>query len=1624
MGKTAFYRTIKGKSGKNYISVTLPTSDAAGREGGASVILEMTGEMTPEMESALLDLNVNSYKESEESNIVRKDELGRFKADVVGILSGKQPPQKVASPETETQKKDDNKDTQGVSGQGRIGQEPVQAEPEQRGGRETAPASGVLQTPEQKEGVVGEAAKTEPEKVASPKRRESVKAKQIRLAREKIKTEQDKQEQLIRIREEKKRIAEERKLAAQQVKDKTAKLKKLRVKVPASAYEGVIQFLANGGKVKESEFAQETGWDKQKDKGEFKIRKGMLDEKAAPLDDAAMTIAENMLVPEEVYDEVQIEIYTELKEALRTIRNQTQASEELLKINQDREAQYEKEMEGLEEYERSLMEAPPLEEIYTEDELKEMADAISALEAYELEREFGPASKVPTPKSKRDQLLSDIAKIKAEIRDMSKGRLSSLPVDVFAKYVELATRYVQLGVIDAYKFLDDIRSHYEATFGEVTPEVEKQLLSAHDEAMAKLKPSKFATAVSEARRGISAETKAQFAEKGAMYIPKSIKETVNDAGATWEALLEEHNGDIDKALEHGHYIVSQSNWGANPEVIGVLAIVLAKTMNEQREQPGLSIEQIQKYDSMATDMFMAVRERQTTAGREISIVGRFTRDYFMSYPKGIVNFVYTSIDGMNDAYIGTPGISFTQSVTELVNQLAQTEEGKNAIAAFASTQTRKKREYAKREKAISDFFDSFINGVDNFTKGVSFSTIVPPSVLKSALTAMKKGALSGLKIAQTVEMAIAKVKDEMQGIDFDENKARAWFTSVAEKADTYALEQTDPEKFQEMLNKKLQDEFEAKKARAKEALKKYEEKQKEYEAEAFKKQTEAEEKKRLTKERNDALRESNKQARELAQFEAALDRLSGDKLKAFAYKTAVNFINGKGSLTQSDINRAFQQALGGIQLSASQQAKLGQMATTFVNAMKLTNQASPTSTKQFIQTWVMANYKASQAATKVMEMLNSPEWVDMVRSNMVMGYITMKSIIANPISNLIHKLYTGLYEDTLFSFVDVLYSVGDKRSFKERFQALFNIKPTKAYFSAFGPSAKNAAMIMLEGSPSKSEIDKYATYHQMRPLDAWIRLREDYVNSPTAMAKFNKTAKNIFEGVFGIPTAFFSRLLSAGDVLFSTPEGVKTAQKWANELNVPLDVFLTDPDYAEYADFAMYYGKGVTFQQENPVSSFIGKRIPDQESRQWKKWAYTLFATPVVPFFSTPVNIQYEILTMLPTVAFAEAARHGTAAQSLKISDEKRKFHAEMSKKMMRRAIGSIPLYAAMSFMLASGILSFVGGGEDEPETPEERQNKQMIEGRGGRLKFKGVDETIDGLKFGPLLTYLYIIDNINKSYKQTGGDIGAATIRGVKTITKSTIENTYMQGLKNVIDAVSSLTGEKSDAKKFESMLVDTYGSAFANILFPSILAQYTQMQDSEKALRLMDDDKFTKHLYNKAIRNRLGFIKTEGISIEKLPLRYNVLGEKMRTDIDEKNALYHYLFDFTRAQAYEPEKHKYVYALKKFKDTDDSNWLFDIAPSNITYNGESVKLTPEIRNTFQRVLGENVRKRYDDEMKELTRTKSDLSLYSFKIIKENAMKDAKEYILKMYKMEIENIYKEKQDSKNIVRSNKYFLD
>ena len=166
--------------------------------------------------------------------------------------------------------------------------------------------------------------------------------------------------------------------------------------------------------------------------------------------------------------------------------------------------------------------------------------------------------------------------------------------------------------------------------------------------------------------------------------------------------------------------------------------------------------------------------------------------------------------------------------------------------------------------------------------------------------------------------------------------------------------------------------------------------------------------------------------------------------------------------------------------------------------------------------------------------------------------------------------------------------------------------------------------------------------------------------------------------------------------------------------------------------------------------------------------------------------------------------------------------------------------------------------------------------------------------------------------------------------------------------------------------------------------------------------------------IRERIGFIDSEYTDIEKLPARVNVLGEPIKTDREGRVDIIHYLFDITRSQPYRPEEKPQIEIYKNYLKTENKEWLYPVAPRNVTFEKEDIKLTPELRNEYQKMLGSSISKRLQNKYGQGQKVPAGIKLESFVKIKTEESESVKKEFMEKYKSQIQDLYKEKMEQKS----------
>lgn len=809
-----------------------------------------------------------------------------------------------------------------------------------------------------------------------------------------------------------------------------------------------------------------------------------------------------------------------------------------------------------------------------------------------------------------------------------------------------------------------------------------------------------------------------------------------------------------------------------------------------------------------------------------------------------------------------------------------------------------------------------------------------------------------------------KIQDKLDKIaEREKEKAEAKAKKKAE------LEEKIKQKLAEQLEKKKQKEAEKKAA--------YEAKLKESQDAKTAKIGEKDRIKKAMEAMNDALAELDKAKKERMRFEEGLKNLTGLKLKKFAEKITQEYMSGRNNLTPSDIKRAYQAANGGISLTQKELQIVDNSAKIITQGLAAINSGTLTP----VQIRILSNNMA-QASTKITDILNPRRWRDLVEASMIGNYFSVPTILANAVSNAIKKAYerTG---GVILNMVDVLFEPGManlrgenyvqrvKRRFDERYGKR-GVAASIAQIEMLVPALKMAGKAIKEGGVSSDELGKVGAKYQAKPFDAWKNISDNISKQTTTFNKVNEGLKSVYEGTAGVFPTFFLRALVAGDIAARVPEQAKIEQQIANMLGVPVEVLLTNDNYSEWRETAKELARFSVFQQNNVISWLYGKATAPAET-SWgevRKWIALLAMMPIAPFKGTPVNVVYELMKFIPLVQAPELIYRITQSNNKELTAAERYKHSRRAQSDMKKLVASVPMYFAVSALLKAGVLIV---GYELPDDEKERTYKRQNLGSPLRLtiNIEGIDQyTFDAQRLGPIFSYITLVDSFNKSWKESGGDPYLATEELLGTMKKTVLEQTFLTGINNLVKAMESET-------RLRNLLIDTYGNAYFNALMPATFTNITKMMDDDKYVRVMKDESFLKELYNKTIVKRLGFLNIPGAKMEELKPAYSLWGQPIKTDNSSQIDVIHYLFDFTRSEDmtdFSSANKSNEIIFKKFVDSKNKEWIPPMAPRDENFDKGSykytttddkevegtydpignIKLTPDLRNEYQKILGE----------------------------------------------------------------------
>jgi hypothetical protein len=354
----------------------------------------------------------------------------------------------------------------------------------------------------------------------------------------------------------------------------------------------------------------------------------------------------------------------------------------------------------------------------------------------------------------------------------------------------------------------------------------------------------------------------------------------------------------------------------------------------------------------------------------------------------------------------------------------------------------------------------------------------------------------------------------------------------------------------------------------------------------------------------------------------------------------------------------------------------------------------------------------------------------------------------------------------------------------------------------------------------------------------------------------------------------------------------------------------TDTVTPEMETEAILYALDKTFQNESTA-----KEMALQLRRLANK--IPLAGDIILPFATTPANIIDKTLEYTPLGLTKIVRDYGR----LKRGDEK--FNPRVFVQRMGRALTGTELLILGGLLFRMGIIS---GGDDKKS--EKKRLFQQMSGEQD-YSFKIGDQRYSYDWADPIGTILATGADMARNIEDAG--TWAATLSALIQTTINTL------GKKSFLQSVNKLFGYGDLGKGAEKTILGVPG-----MFMPGTITQFTPLTD--KYVRDTKDKDPLKQT-RKQLVSKIPFAS------RTLPPKIDLFGNKIEAYAGE-NDWFNVLINPGRyAKTSKAPVVKMIAEL--YERTKDSDVIPRVAPEKLTYNKETIQLTPEERRQFQKVMG-----------------------------------------------------------------------
>jgi DNA-binding transcriptional regulator YhcF (GntR family) len=417
----------------------------------------------------------------------------------------------------------------------------------------------------------------------------------------------------------------------------------------------------------------------------------------------------------------------------------------------------------------------------------------------------------------------------------------------------------------------------------------------------------------------------------------------------------------------------------------------------------------------------------------------------------------------------------------------------------------------------------------------------------------------------------------------------------------------------------------------------------------------------------------------------------------------------------------------GIVLTVQQRAELDNIVNTYVvahaNEFDALEKYNLNPTAQNYARYEQAVNQTDLAHWAIEEFIQNvvPSGLGNLISTIIKGnLLTAGSVVVNTSGNILNVLNTAVEGSTVPIARSIYSLAGNPNGAGIGSVAAGAIYASKAFARAWVPATLEA---FKRGGLRTKEMSKFEVSRQLHPFRAWKQLlsgnlpkRQKLINGGQNVKIYTPVSayvEKFMEGTFGIPAAFFFRMLYITDKPFK--EGARTfaaTQVYSEENGGKIPSgreilsFMASATPAQKDKFEKYANK-FTYNDNQSAAATVGRYsvgifntvAETVEKRGLSNTAsfVRLLGTTVNPYVIVPSNIIQQFLELaMPPLAIAGAVHHYKEGNK-QIGDQ-----------LVGRAVAGTMLYMLSSALYAAGLL--ISGDDDASEKNDKSLKHQFAQ--------------------------------------------------------------------------------------------------------------------------------------------------------------------------------------------------------------------------------------------------------------------------------------------------------------------------